>query len=54
MISELKKNDEVITVGGIHGTIVNLQEDIITLRIDENTRIKIQRSSVQSVKKKKQ
>ena len=54
LISELQKNDEVVTAGGIHGTIVNLQEDVITLRIDENTRMKVQRSSIQTVKKKKQ
>ena len=54
MLAELKKNDEVVTAGGIHGTIVNLQDDTVTLRVDENTRIKVQRSSVQNVKQKKQ
>ncbi len=54
MISELKKNDEVVTTGGIYGTIVNLQDDVITLRVDDNTRIKVQRGSVQVVKKKKE
>jgi preprotein translocase subunit YajC len=53
MISELKKNDEIVTAGGIHGTIVNLQDDVATIRVDDNTRIKVQRSSVQNVKKKK-
>jgi len=28
MLTELKKNDEVVTSGGMHGTIVNLQDDV--------------------------
>lgn len=54
MLGELKRNDEVITSGGIHGTIVNIQEDVITLRIDDNTRIKIQRPSISRLKRAKQ
>jgi len=51
MLSELKKNDEVVTSGGIYGTIVNIQEDIVTLRVDDNTRMKIQKSSISRLKK---
>jgi preprotein translocase subunit YajC len=54
MLGTLKKNDEVVTSGGIYGTIVNIQNDIITLRIDDNTRIKIQRSAISKLKKAKQ
>ncbi len=52
MLGELKKNDEVITSGGMYGTIVNMQDDIVTLRVDENTRIKVQKSSISKMKKK--
>lgn len=52
MIEGLAKNDEVITSGGIYGTIVNIQNDVVTLRIDDNTRIKIQRGSVSKLRKK--
>ncbi len=51
MLDALTKNDEVITTGGIFGTIVNIQDDVITLRIDDNTRIKVQKSSVSRLKK---
>ncbi len=51
MIEQLKKNDEVITSGGIHGTIVNLQDDVITLRVNDDTRIKVQRSAISRLKK---
>ncbi|MEA3490173.1 MAG: preprotein translocase subunit YajC [Candidatus Omnitrophota bacterium] len=53
MIDELKKNDEVVTSGGIYGTIVNMQNDVITLRIDDNTRIKVQKSAISKLKKPK-
>jgi preprotein translocase subunit YajC len=52
MLAELKKNDEVVTSGGIYGTIVNLQDDVVVLRVDENARIKVQKSAVARVKKK--
>ena len=44
----LEKNDKVLTIGGIIGTIVDLKEDEITLKVDEsnNTKIKIRRSAI--------
>ena len=53
MINELAKNDEVVTSGGIHGTIVNLQNDVVTLRVDDNTRIRVQKSSISRLKRPK-
>jgi len=53
MLETLAKNDEVMTSGGIYGTIVNIQNDIITLRVDDNTRIKVQKSSISRLKKEK-
>lgn len=52
MIAGLKKNDEIITSGGIHGTIANVKDHTITLKVDDNVKIEIQRSSVTSVKRK--
>jgi len=52
MLSQLTKNDEVVTNGGIHGTIVNVDEQTVTLRVDDNTRIKFQKNTVSYVKKK--
>lgn len=52
MISKLSKNDEVVTSGGIHGTVVNLDDETVTLRVDDNTRIKFQRNTISYIKKK--
>ena len=50
LMASLEKNDRVITVGGIHGTVVSVTDSIVTLRIEEggNTRIKINRTAIAS------
>lgn len=42
----LKKNDEIVTTGGIYGTIVNVKEQTVTLRVDDNVRIEVEKASV--------
>ena len=48
MVRELKKNDRVITAGGIIGTVANVTPDSneITIKIDDNTRIRVLKSHV--------
>jgi len=48
MIQSLAKNDKVQTIGGIIGTVVDIKENEVTLKIDEsnNTKIKILRSAI--------
>lgn len=48
MIQGLAKNDRIQTIGGIIGTVVDIKDDEITLKIDEsnNTKIKIVRSAI--------
>ena len=51
MMSTLKKNARVVTIGGIHGTVVATSGDskVVTVRIDDNTRIKLNRSAIATV-----
>lgn len=56
LLESLKKNDRIVTSGGIYGTIVNVQkgdgeDDSVIIKIDEsnNTRIRVQRSSITRV-----
>ncbi|MEM6472524.1 MAG: preprotein translocase subunit YajC [Planctomycetota bacterium] len=52
-ISGLKKNDRVVTAGGLHGTIVNTgEDDVVTVRLDDSgtLRVKVSRWAV-TVKK---
>jgi len=55
MIEALKKGDEVVTMGGVHGTIVQLDESTVVLRVDKEKDIKIKfnRSAVSTIKGKK-
>ncbi len=46
MLSNLQKNDEVVTVGGIHGTVVNVKENTVVIRVDDNTKIEVEKSAV--------
>ncbi|MDD5618298.1 MAG: preprotein translocase subunit YajC [Candidatus Omnitrophica bacterium] len=52
MIDELKKNDEVVTNSGVHGTIVNVKEKTFMLRVDDNVKIEIEKNSIAYLKKK--
>lgn len=53
MLDQLKKSDQVVTAGGIKGTIVNVQagSDEVTLKVDEsnNTKLRVLRSSIARV-----
>lgn len=51
MLAALKKNDRVVTIGGIIGSVANISDDgqEVTLKVDDNTRIKFIRSSIQRV-----
>ncbi len=48
MVQTLEKNDKVRTIGGIIGTVVDVKDDEVTLKIDEsnNTKIKILSSAI--------
>ena len=43
----LKKGDTVVTTSGIYGVVQKIKDDVITVEIAENTRVKMQRSAVQ-------
>ena len=46
MVKNLKKHDEVVTSGGLFGTVVNVKPESVTLRIDENVRVEVEPSAV--------
>lgn len=47
MVSNLKKGDEVVTVGGVLGKISDLDENFVSLEIADGVEIKVQRHAVQ-------
>jgi preprotein translocase subunit YajC len=53
MLKQLKKHDEVVTAGGILGTVLNVKPDTITLRVDDNVKVEVEKSSIARLLKAK-
>ncbi len=49
MLGALKKGDKIVTIGGVHGTIQDLSDDTITLRIAHNVNVTFDRGAINSV-----
>jgi preprotein translocase subunit YajC len=44
--SGLKKGDEVVTIGGMHGSIVSIEGNVVTLKVAEALRLKFDRNAI--------
>ena len=44
--SELKKGDKVITAGGIYGTIAEIEERTVLLKVDGEVKIRVDKTSI--------
>ncbi len=42
----LKKGDKVVTIGGIHGKIVEEQERTFTLEVEDGTKFRVEKSAI--------
>lgn len=49
LISNLKKDDEVITGGGLLGKITKIADNFVVIKVSENVEIPVQKSAVSSV-----
>ncbi len=49
MVASLAKGDEVVTNGGILGTITDIDDNYATLKVADNVEIKVQRPSISTV-----
>lgn len=49
MLGALKRNDEVVTTGGLIGRIVDLGDKLVTLEIAPNVRVRVERSQIGSI-----
>jgi preprotein translocase subunit YajC len=48
LLSNLKKNDDVLTIGGIYGTVVAVsdKDDEVTVKVADNVRLRMTKSSI--------
>ena len=51
-LANLQKNDMVVFSGGIHGTIVNVKPTTVTIRVDDNVKIEVDREAITTIKSK--
>jgi preprotein translocase subunit YajC len=49
MLAAMGKGDKVMTSGGLYGTIVQVQDDVVTLQVDEGVRLRFSRAAIQTV-----
>ena len=51
LLSRVKKNDRVVTAGGIHGLITSVRENEVILRVDDakDIKLKVDRSAIATV-----
>jgi len=49
LLGKLKKNDEVMTSGGIYGKVVDLKDTIVTIEVAPNVRIRVARAQIATV-----
>lgn len=49
MVEALKKGDDVVTAGGIIGTVVHAEKDRVTVRTGESTRVVVEKGRIARV-----
>ncbi len=49
MLSSVKKGDRVMTSGGIYGTVQGVEAEVVYLKIAENVKVKVARSSITGI-----
>ena len=49
MLASITKGDEIVTMGGLLGKVVDLNDNFMTLEIAKGTQVKVQRSLVQAM-----
>lgn len=49
MLAAMKKGDKVVTIGGIHGTIVTVKDKTVVIKVDDSARIEFSKEAISSV-----
>jgi len=48
-LAALKKNDLVITSGGIYGSVVGIKDNIVVLKVAENVKMEFQKNAISTI-----
>jgi preprotein translocase subunit YajC len=52
MINAVQKGDRIVTVGGIHATVLKVEDTSILAEVDQNVKLRFEKSAVASVGQK--
>jgi preprotein translocase subunit YajC len=53
MLNELGKNDRIVTIGGIRGTVQSVKDDAVVVKVDDNTKLEFSKSAISNVLEKR-
>ena len=45
-IEEIKRGDEVVTIGGLHGKVSSVEGDVVLLELDRGLKVKVEKSAI--------
>jgi len=51
LLNSIQRGDRILTRGGMYGTVSDIKENVLVLKISENTKIEVDRSYVENVQK---
>lgn len=54
MMESLRKGDRVATIGGMRGLVVSVKDQVVVLKVDENTKIEFNKSAIASILERKE
>lgn len=49
MQSQLKKDDKIITIGGIYGIVDDIKDDVVTITVASGARLKMERGAIKRI-----
>jgi preprotein translocase subunit YajC len=49
LLANLKKNDEIITNGGLYGRVLAMADDVVTVEIAPNVKVRVSRPQIATV-----
>jgi len=49
MLSQVGKGDKIVTAGGMHGTITGVKDSTVIVKIADNVKVEVNRSSISQI-----
>ena len=49
LLNSVKKGDKIITAGGLHGTVIGVEEKSVLIQVADNVKLKFERTAISSV-----